>query len=303
MEPLIGAAAQAPADVIKDTSDAAFMADVIDASKQVPVIVDFWAPWCGPCKQLGPALEKAVTAARGKVRLVKLNVDQNPAVASQLRVQSIPAVYAFFQGRPIDGFVGALPDSQVKAFVDKLVKGSGAPGDLIDDALAQAKEALEAGDHRTAKAIYGEILQHAPDTSAAIAGLARANIGLGDVKAARKLLDAAPAEAAKAPEIAAVRTLLELNEQAGGGGNARALRAKVQADPDDHQSRIDLALAVYAAGDRQGAVDELLESIRRDRDWNEQAARKQLLKLFEAFGPTDPVTVGARRRLSSMLFS
>ena len=303
MEPLIGAAAQASADVIKETSDAGFMADVIDASQQVPVIVDFWAPWCGPCKQLGPALEKAVTAARGKVRLVKLNVDQSPAVATQMRIQSIPAVYAFFQGRPIDGFVGALPESQVKAFVDKLAKAAGSPGDVIDDALADAQVALEAGDPNSAKAIYGEILRHAPETPAAVAGMARAHIALGDVKAARKLLDGLTSEMAKAQEIAAVRTLLDLNEQAASGGELSALRAKVEADPDDHQSRIDLALALYAAGDRQGAADALIESIRRDRDWNEQAARKQLLKLFEAFGPTDPVTIAARRRLSSLLFS
>ena len=304
MEQMIGGAATPAGDVIKDTSDAAFAADVIDASSTVPVIVDFWAPWCGPCRQLGPALEKAVTAARGKARLVKINIDENPQVASQLRIQSIPAVYAFFQGRPVDGFVGALPESQIKAFVDKLTKLAGEGADPLEEILEHAKQALEAEDFQTAGSIYSQILQEVPDIPAAIAGLARALIGLGQVDQARAVLDGAGGEAAKAQEVISARSLLELSESAGSGGSdVRNLRDAVAANPDDHQARVDLAMALYAQGDRQGAADALLESIRLDREWNENEARKQLLKLFEAFGPTDPVTVSSRRKLSSMLFS
>ncbi len=301
-------AAPAAGDLIKDSSDRAFMADVIEASQAVPVIVDFWAPWCGPCKQLGPILEKAVLAAKGKVRLVKIDTDKDPMVASQLRVQSIPAVYAFFQGRPVDGFMGALPESQVKAFVEKLVKLAGAAGggegDILEEALAQAKEALEAGDTQTASEIYGEILQADPENlnAAAYAGLVRCLIVSDDLARAKQMLDKVPEQIAKDKEIAAVRSALEVAEQAANAGPIPELTEKVAQNPDDHEARFDLALALFAAGKREAAVDELLELVRRDRAWNDEAARKQLVKFFEAFGPTDPLTVQTRRRLSSILF-
>ncbi|KAA0677533.1 co-chaperone YbbN [Roseomonas genomospecies 6] len=301
-------ATPAAGDLIKDSSDRAFMADVIEASQSVPVIVDFWAPWCGPCKQLGPILEKTVLAAKGKVRLVKIDTDKDPMVASQLRVQSIPAVYAFFQGRPVDGFMGALPESQVKAFVEKLVKLAGAAGgdagDILEEVLAQAKEALEAGDTQTASEIYGEILQADPENlnAAAYAGLVRCLIVSDDLARAKQMLDKVPEQIAKDKEIAAVRSALEVAEQAANAGPIPELTEKVARNPDDHESRFDLALALFAAGKREAAVDELLELVRRDRAWNDEAARKQLVKFFEAFGPTDPLTIQTRRRLSSILF-
>ncbi|MGY0834280.1 tetratricopeptide repeat protein [Azospirillum argentinense] len=302
------AAAPAAGDLIKDSSDRAFMADVIEASQSVPVIVDFWAPWCGPCKQLGPILEKTVLAAKGKVRLVKIDTDKDPMIASQLRVQSIPAVYAFFQGRPVDGFMGALPESQVKAFVEKLLKLAGAAGggegDILEEALAQAKEALEAGDTQTASEIYGEILQADPENlnAVAYAGLVRCLIVNDELARAKQMLDKVPEQIAKDKEIAAVRSALEVAEQAANAGPIPELTEKVARNEDDHEARFDLALALFAAGKREAAVDELLELVRRDRAWNDEAARKQLVKFFEAFGPTDPLTVQSRRRLSSILF-
>ncbi|OYD82671.1 thioredoxin family protein [Azospirillum brasilense] len=307
-KPAAAGAAPAAGDLIKDSSDRAFMADVIEASQSVPVIVDFWAPWCGPCKQLGPILEKTVLAAKGKVRLVKIDTDKDPMIASQLRVQSIPAVYAFFQGRPVDGFMGALPESQIKAFVEKLVKLAGAAGggegDILEEALAQAKEALEAGDTQTASEIYGEILQADPENlnAAAYAGLVRCLIVSDDLARAKQMLDKVPEQIAKDKEIAAVRSALEVAEQAANAGPIPELTEKVARNEDDHEARFDLALALFAAGKREAAVDELLELVRRDRGWNDEAARKQLVKFFEAFGPTDPLTVQSRRRLSSILF-
>lgn len=295
------------ADLIRDGSDRTFMADVIEASRTVPVIVDFWAPWCGPCKQLGPAIEKAVLAAKGAVKLVKIDTDQHPMIAQQLRVQSIPAVYAFFQGRPVDGFVGALPDSQIKAFIDRLVKLAGAGGggeaaDLIEDALAQAREALEQGDAALAADIYAQILEADPVNVAAYAGMVRCLIATRELKQARQMLDQAPEEIAKDKELGAARTALDVAEQAQSAGPIPELMEKVAHDKDDHQARFDLAMALYANGRREAAVDELLEVVRRDRTWNDDAARKQLVKLFEAFGPTDPLTVQSRRKLSSILF-
>ncbi|QCO02910.1 thioredoxin family protein [Azospirillum argentinense] len=307
-KPVAPAAAPAAGDLIKDSSDRAFMADVIEASQSVPVIVDFWAPWCGPCKQLGPILEKTVLAAKGKVRLVKIDTDKDPMIASQLRVQSIPAVYAFFQGRPVDGFMGALPESQVKAFVEKLLKLAGAAGggegDILEEALAQAKEALEAGDTQTASEIYGEILQADPENlnAVAYAGLVRCLIVNDELARAKQMLDKVPEQIAKDKEIAAVRSALEVAEQAANAGPIPELTEKVARNEDDHEARFDLALALFAAGKREAAVDELLELVRRDRAWNDEAARKQLVKFFEAFGPTDPLTVQSRRRLSSILF-
>ncbi|MBB3267449.1 putative thioredoxin [Azospirillum sp. OGB3] len=307
-KPVAAGAAPAAGDLIKDSSDRAFMADVIEASQSVPVIVDFWAPWCGPCKQLGPILEKTVLAAKGKVRLVKIDTDKDPMIASQLRVQSIPAVYAFFQGRPVDGFMGALPESQVKAFVEKLLKLAGAAGggegDILEEALAQAKEALEAGDTQTASEIYGEILQADPENlnAVAYAGLVRCLIVNDELARAKQMLDKVPDPIAKDKEIAAVRSALEVAEQAANAGPIPELMEKVAHNQDDHEARFDLALALFAAGKREAAVDELLELVRRDRTWNDEAARKQLVKFFEAFGPTDPLTIQTRRRLSSILF-
>jgi putative thioredoxin len=299
-----GGAPQGAAGLIKDGSTRTFMDDVIKASREVPVIVDFWAPWCGPCKQLGPALEKAVTEARGAVRLVKIDIDRNPEIAQQMRIQSIPAVYAFKDGRPVDGFVGALPDSQVKTFVKRLAElGGGAPDDGLEDALAEAKAALEAGDAATASAIYDQILEHVPDSTAALAGLARAHIALGEADKARAVLDKAPADKANDPEIASVRAQLELAAAAPAQGEVAGFKARLASNANDHEARYELANALFAQGQREPAVDELLELVRRDRKWNEEAARKQLVKLFEAMGPTDELTVSARRRLSSLLFS
>jgi len=299
-------AANAANDVIKDGTDRTFMADVIEGSRDVPVIVDFWAPWCGPCKQLGPAIEKAVRAAKGAVKLVKIDTDQHPMIAQQLRVQSIPAVYAFFQGRPVDGFVGAQPESQIKAFVERLVKlggGAGGMDEMLEDALAQAKEALDAGDVATASDIYGQILQAVPDSAAAYAGMVRCLVAAKDLERAKQMIASAPEAIAKDKDLIAAKSAIEVAEQASNVGPVAELMEKVAHDKNDHQSRYDLAMALYAAGKRESAVDELLELVRRDRTWNEDAARKQLVKLFEAFGPTDPLTVSARRRLSSILFS
>jgi len=299
-----GAGSQPAADLIKDTSDRAFMTDVMEASRTVPVIVDFWAPWCGPCKQLGPLLEKTVRAAKGAVRMVKINIDENPQIAGQLRIQSIPAVFAFFQGRPVDGFAGAQPESQIKQFVDRLTKLSGGVDDGgLGEALDAAAEALQAGDAATASAIYNEILQHEPTNAAAYAGLVRCLIMAEDFARARQLLDGAAPELAKTPELAAVRSALDLAEQSASIGPVDELVARLAADPNDHEARFDLAMAHYAAGNHEQAVEELLELVRRDREWNEQQARKQLVKFFEAFGPTDKLTIMARRKLSSILFS
>ncbi|MCC7275539.1 MAG: thioredoxin [Alphaproteobacteria bacterium] len=304
MEPIIAAAPPA-ADLVKNTSTATFMADVVDASFDQPVVVDFWAPWCGPCRQLGPALEKAVKEARGAVKMVKVNIDENQDLAGQMRIQSIPAVYAFKDGRPVDGFVGALPESQVKQFVQRLAKAAGGPKESpIDEALAMAKEALAEGDFGTAGNLYEQILQHEPANVAALAGRVRALLAAKELPAARAALDAIPAEHAQHADVAAARSALELAEEGEKAVGAFAeLEGKLAANANDHQARFDLATALYAAGEREAAVEHLLDIVRRDRKWNEEAARKQLLKLFEAFGVADPLTMDARKRLSSILFS
>jgi putative thioredoxin len=309
MDQLIGAARPAGngggAPLIKEGDTKSFLADVIEASQQVPVIVDFWATWCGPCKQLGPALEKAVTEARGAVRLVKIDVDKNQQLAQQMRIQSIPTVYAFFQGRAVDYFNGALPESQVKSFVAKLAELGGAElgPSPIDEALEQAEAALEAGDAGTASAIFNQVLAHEPANLPALAGLTRALVAAGELKRAREVLGAVPADKASDAAVAKATAALELAEQAqGAAGQLGELQAKVATDPNDHQARHDLALALYAAGEQEKALDELLEIVQRNRAWNEEAARKQLVKFFEALGPTHPLTLSARRRLSSLLF-
>ena len=305
MDLLIGKKSAAPSDAaIKDTTVATFEADVIAGSNEVPVIVDFWAPWCGPCKQLGPQLEKAVLATGGKVRMVKINIDENPEIAQALRIQSIPTVYAFYKGRPLDGFTGAVPESQLRQFVDHIVtQGGGAGSDPVDDFLAQAAEAAEAGQTDIAIEIYTEILAADPANAPARAGLGRVLLGEGKLAAVQALLAEAPKDVAKHAEIVALRAAAELAEQSAKIGPHDTLQAKLDADPADHETRLDLAMAYYAEGDRERAVDELLEIVRRDRAWNEEAARKQLVKFFEAFGFTDPLSVSGRRRLSSILFA
>ncbi len=297
-----GAAQGVPGELIKDATTATFVADVIEMSQKVPVIVDFWATWCGPCKTLGPALEKVVREARGAVRMVKVDVDKNQDLAAQLRIQTVPTVYAFKGGRPVDAFTGAQPESQLKAFVQRLMAGANA-GPTIDDYIAEAKRVLEEGDAQTAAGIFNQILQEAPDNASAMAGLLRCLMAVGQTEQVESMLSRLAPEMARHPEVAAVATALELARHAGGVGEAAELRRRLAADAGDHQARYDLALAYYAAGEGEAAVDELLELFRRDRAWNEDAARKQLVKLFEAFGPTNPLTVAGRKRLSTLLFS
>lgn len=300
-------ASAAPDAWIKDATDQSFMADVVEASRSTPVIVDFWAPWCGPCRQLSPPLEKAVKAAGGKVRLVKINIDENPAIAGQLGVRSIPAVYAFDRGRPVDGFVGLLPESQLKMFVDRLA-GGGAPDaagadEAIAELLTQADESLALGDLGGAAQAYATILSVDPEHVKAIAGLARAYLANGDAARAEETLSLAPEDKKSAPEIVSVRTALELAAQAADAGEAGPLLAAIEKNPNDHQARYDLATVYVARGDLAKAVDQLLLLIEKDRTWNEEAARKQLLKVFEAAGPTSEIVKSGRRRLSALLFS
>lgn len=301
-----GAKAGQPAsgNFVKDGDTASFVNDVIETSMKTPVIVDFWAPWCGPCKTLGPLLEKLVNAAGGAVRLVKINVDKNQELAAQMRIQSIPAVYAFKGGQPVDGFVGAQPDSQVKALIDRLTGGKAADaGPGIDEILAEAKALLAEGDLPGAMAVFQEVLTQDPENPIASAGSLRCLIQAGQIDEAKRHLANLPATLAGHAEIAAVKTAIELAEQATQAGPAADLRRALADNPDDPQARFDLAMACFAAGEREAAVDELLELFRRNRSWNDDAARKQLVKLFEAFGRSDPLTQSAQRRLSSLMFS
>ena len=288
-------------DYIKDTTTETFMADVVEASKQVPVIVDFWAPWCGPCKQLTPVLEKVVNAAQGAVRLVKMNIDDHPEVAQQLRVQSIPAVFAFKDGQPVDAFQGALPESQIKQFIEKLAGEIGpSPADQLTE---MARETFAQGQLQEAAQMFAQALQQEAGHIGAIAGLALCYLQSGDADRASQTLELAPPYKANDPELASVRAAIALDAKAGDVGETTELRAKLDANPKDYQARFDLALALNGAGDREGAVNELLEIIAMDRAWNEEAARKQLLEFFDAYGPTDDVTKDGRKRLSSILFS
>ena len=293
----------APKDLIIDTDTARFMEDVIEASNAVPVIVDFWAPWCGPCKQLTPALEKLVKQYGGKVKLAKVNVDENQDLAQQFRVQSIPAVYAFKAGRPVDGFMGALPESQLKQFIERLTGGGGS---ALDEAMAEAETFVAENSHEDALAIFKEALAQDPSHVKALAGALRAYLALGQDGLAKEVLANLPEQMKNAPDVAGVQAALDLKEQSAqvaGGADLSDLEAKVAADPKDMQSRLDLAVARYGAGAREQAMDELLEMVRKDRKWNEEVARKQLVKFFEALGPADPLAVQGRRRLSSILFA
>jgi putative thioredoxin len=283
---------------IKDATDASFMADVIEASRTQPVIVDFWAPWCGPCRQLTPALEKAVNAAKGAVKLVKVNIDENPRIAGQLRVQSIPTVYAFQNGQPIDGFQGALPESQVKAFIERL-SGPAEPDD-IETLLGMAKESLDLGDLGGAAQAYAAALQAEPENVKAIAGLARCYLAGGEMERAAELAAMAPADA-KDADLASVRAALALAAE--GASETAPLERRLEADANDHEARFELAKALAAEGKLEVAADHLLILIEKDRTWNDEAARKQLLTVFEAAGPVSEVTKAGRRRLSSILFS
>ena len=296
-----GAGNGAAAAPIQDVTTATFMTEVVDASFEQPVIVDFWAPWCGPCKQLGPLLEKAVRAANGAVRMVKLNIDDNPEVAQQMRIQSIPAVYAFKDGRPVDAFVGAVPESQIKQFVQKLGGPSGPSP--VEEALAMAKDALQNGDHDSAGGIFSQVLEREPENIDALAGLARVLIAKGDHVHARDVLSRVPTESLGHAEIAAAHSALELAEQAQKAmGESDKYRARLENDANDHEARFELATALFGAGQREEGIDELLTLFRKDRAWNDEAARKQLVKFFEALGPAHPLTLSGRRRLSSLLF-
>ncbi|WP_299735629.1 thioredoxin [uncultured Roseobacter sp.] len=298
-------AAPAADDLIKDVTEASFMADVVEASQTTPVIVDFWAPWCGPCKTLGPQLEEAVRAAKGAVKMAKVNVDEAQMIAGQLQIQSIPTVYAFHKGQPIDGFQGAVPQSEIKAFVDRVVKAAGgdAPGEALGEAVAAAEEMLAEGAATDAAQTFAAILGEDPNHAAAYGGMVRANIALGELDQAEAILNGAPAEISASPELEAAHAQLELARQAEGAGPVDDLRKAVEANPDDLQARFDLAQAMHANGDVEGAVDALLELFRRDRDWNEGAAKTQLFTIFEALKPNDPIMLNGRRKLSSMIFA
>jgi putative thioredoxin len=288
------------ADLIKNTTTKDFLRDVIEASREVPVLVDFWAPWCGPCRQLTPILEKAVRAAKGAVRLVKLNIDEQPQIPGQMGVQSIPAVFAFQDGRPVDGFMGALPESRVNDFIARLI-GDSAGGTAAD--LEAAEAALSAGDVNSAAQLFGEVLQKDRENAQALAGLAKCYIKTGDLVRAEQTLALVPPAKADSSPVASARAALELARKTPAAGDIETLRAKLAADPKDPQARFDLALALNAKGDRSGALDELLAVVAKNRGWNDDAARKQLLQLFDAWGPADPSTIAGRQRLSSLLFA
>jgi putative thioredoxin len=287
--------------LIKDTTTADFRQDVIAESMKQPVLVDFWAPWCGPCKQLTPVIEKAVKAAGGKVKLVKMNIDEHPQIPGQLGIQSIPAVIAFTRGQPVDGFMGALPESQVKGFIERLVGPVGPSA--AEDLLAEADAKAAAGDAIGATELYAAVLAQEPENVKAIAALSKLHLDLDDLEGAKRFLAMVPPGKEADPAVAGARAAIELAEQAASLGDLGALQQQVAANPADHQARFDLAVAMNAHGKREEAVDALIEIVRRERGWNEEAARKQLLQFFDAWGPMDEMTLAGRRKLSSVLFS
>ncbi len=304
MEPLINP--PPAADLIKDGTSESFMNDVIAASQSVPVLVDFWASWCGPCKQLTPLLERLVTAARGAVKLVKIDVDKNQAISAQLRIQSLPTVMAFVDGRPVDGFTGALPESELKAFIGKILAGGPESGPSpVEQAIGFGQEALAQGEFMRAAQAFGQAVQAEPENIDALTGLARTQMQMGDSEAAKRTLAMVPENKREEAAVKSIRSALELAEEMGENGiqDISALKAALEANQDDHQVRYDLALAYLAADDREACAEALLHIIRRQRDWQEGAARERLLKLFEAYGPTDPFTIAARRKLSAILFA
>ena len=299
-----GAPPQAAPDLIKDTTTQTFVKDVIEESKRQPVLIDFWAEWCGPCRQLTPLLEKAVRAAKGKVKLVKMNIDQHPAIPGQMGIQSIPAVIAFVDGRPADGFMGAIPESQVNAFIDKLSKSMPGSGEAsIAEILKEAETLLAEGDPAGAAQVYAEALSVDATNIAALAGLAKCYVTTGAVDQAKQTLAMVPESRRNDAAVKAVQAAIDLAEQAKSVGPIGELEQKIAANPLDHQARFDLATALNAAGKRKEATTHLLEIVKRDRKWNDDGARKQLLQFFEAWGGTDEATVEGRKRLSTVLFS
>ncbi len=291
------------ADLIKDSSEATFMADVVEASREVPVIVDFWAPWCGPCKTLGPALEAAVTAARGKVKMVKVDVDQNQRIAAQMQIQSIPAVFAFVNGQPVDGFMGAKSPAELKAFVEKLASMSNGGGGGLEEAVEAADEMLAEGAIADAAQTYSAILAEDKENLGAISGMAKAYIAMEDLERAKSILEMAPADKQGDPLIAGVLAQIELAEAGADAGETAELESAVAADPNNHQARFDLAIAYMAKDKPEEAVEALLELFRRDREWNDAAAKEQLFKIFDSLGPKSDLAKNGRRKLSSLIFA
>jgi len=292
-------------DVVIDGTDAGFMTDVIEASQTTPVVVQFTAPWCGPCRTLGPQLEEAVRKT-GKMKMVRINIDENPQIAGQLRVQSIPAVFGFAGGQPVDGFMGAQTPSQIDAFLQKVMQADGGAGgeeEQIDAMLDAADQAVGEGASGEAAQVYAQILGVKPENLRAITGLAKCYAASGDLDRAKETLAMVPEDKADDPVVTQVRSMIELTEATGGGGDAAALASAVQSNPDDHQARMDYALALIGGGQNEQAIDELLTIFSKDSEWNEGAAREQLVKVFEALGPTDPLTLKGRRRLSSLMFA